>query len=120
MATTLLSNSVESLSALASLINRLSEQGVRSTEDETYWETGVYALPNSSLSALSFFDHAGGLTLVVQDGDVEVFRLYGPSDSELELESDGAVTVYEGVQPLVNQLTAEHLEQLQCAIAQGL
>ena len=55
MVTALLDHSVDSLSALASLINRLSERGVRSSEDKndweggSDWEIGVYALPNASL-----------------------------------------------------------------------
>lgn len=119
-------NSVLGLSELTSVIKRLTERGTRSQADsnywknKNYWETRVYAVPGTSLTVVSLFDHEGGLTFLVLDGGLEVFRLYGPIEFEAAVMADNSVVVYEGVQPMVNELTAVHIDQLQRAIALGV
>jgi|GEM_PF-5981250 len=97
MVTVLAKNPLYTLSVLASLILRLSEKGVCSPANTECEETHIYALPHSSLSAVALFPYDGSITLAVRDGGVDRFRLHGAGETDIALECNGSVTVYEGV-----------------------
>jgi|SRR5579883_991074 len=103
------------LSALASMLFQLARQG-DCIEDELDMQEYRYAVPDSSLAVVSQLDIIGALSLIVRDGDTELFRLCGDSSLDMALGPNRMVTVYDTAQS-AGQLTVDQLEHLHRAIA---
>ncbi len=106
------------LSALASMLLRLAMRGDCTTADFDT-EEHIYAVPGSPLSVVSQLHIDGAMSLIVREGTVDQYRLWGDSEAALCLECNGSVTVYDTAHS-AGQLTADQLEHLHRAIALGV
>jgi hypothetical protein len=109
----------EASDSLVSLLQVLTNRAEPSYEDKSVWETATYELSDSTLSAVRVSYDEGGVSFLVLDGETEVFRFDGSTQTVVE---DGEeVLAFDGTGTLsLNHLTTEQVEQLRRAAAQGV